>query len=73
MITGRPNGITDREKIFRINFAFRNRYRYKQRLFWNSFFVADTDTVVLCSFDTADQNCFGHNVYFIADTDTEKY
>ena len=36
-------------------------------------FVADADTAVLCSFDIADQNYFGNNFYFIADTDTEKY
>ena len=38
--------------------------------------VADTETAVLCSLEgggIADQNCFGHNFYFIADTDTEIY
>ena len=66
------------KKYFRINYAFRSRcrYRYKQKLFWNEFLVADTETAVLCSLDggrIADRNCFGHNSYFIADTDTEKY
>ena len=39
--------------------------------------VADAETAVLCSLEgegrIADQNCFGYNFYFIADTDTEKY
>ena len=38
-----------------------------------SIFVADADTAVLCSFDIADKDYFGHNFDFVADTDTEKY
>ena len=74
--TGRPNGITDRKYHFWIHYAFHSRYRYRRKLVLHSFFVADTDTAVLCSFERgriADKNCFEHNFYFIADTDTEKY
>ena len=41
------------KNYFRINYAFRSRYRYRQILFWNFFFVADADTAVLCSFEGA--------------------
>ena len=55
------------QNYFRVNFL--SRYRD---------FLADTETAVLCSLEggggrIADQNCFGHNFNFIADTDTEKY
>ena len=64
------------KNYFRINYVFHCRYRYRRELFWNSFLAADRKTAVLCSLEgggIADQNCFGHNFYFIADADTEKY
>ena len=48
--TVRPNGITDRETYFRINYAFCSRYRYRQKLFWIEFFVADAYTAVFLRF-----------------------
>ena len=63
------------EKTYlRINYAFHSRYRYRRKLFWNLFFVADTDTVVLCSLEgprIGDRNYFGIIFYFVADTDAE--
>ena len=39
------------KKYFGINYACHSRYRYRQRLFWNLFFIADADAAVLCSFE----------------------
>ena len=36
-LTVRPNGITDTEKYFRINYAFPSRYRYRRNLVLNNF------------------------------------
>ena len=36
-ITGRPNGIADRDKYFRIRYAFHSRCRYRRKLYWNYF------------------------------------
>ena len=63
------------KNYFRINYAFHSRYRYRRKLFEFIFGSRYRDS---CSLQpggggTADQNCFGHNFYFIADTDTEKY
>ena len=44
-----------------------------ENYFGIKFCVADTDTVVFCSCDIADKNCFGNNFCFIAVADTEKY
>ena len=67
-----------KEWYFGINSAFRSRDRYRRNLFWNSCFRADAETVVLCRLEggegsTADKDYSGHNLDFIADTDTEKY
>ena len=70
------NGIADREKCFGIDYAFHSRHRYRQKLFWNSFLVADTDKAVLCSFEggrMADKYYFGLNFDAIAEADAEKY
>ena len=64
------------KNYFRINYAFPSRYRYRRKTFRNSFFVADADTALLCSFEggrIADRICFRFLFYFIADADTEKY
>ena len=51
VIFGVENGIADREKYFRINYAFHSRYRYRRKFFRNLCFVAEADTAVRCSFE----------------------
>ena len=40
-----------RKNYFLNNLAFHSRYRYRQKLFWNYFLVADAETAVLFSLE----------------------
>ena len=76
MVTFVQVSLQTEKHYFRINSAFHSRYRYTQKFVSTSFFHSRCRHRCSLQFRRvriADQTYFGHNVYFIADADTENY